>query len=146
LLEFDFKRANDQRVLLPISFISYFNGLPRFLKFLLVGGINTAFGYALFGAIYLLTGRHVLAVVVATVIGVVFNYFSTGRLVFTYRGILAFVPFVLGYAGICVVNVVALDVLINQGVHPLLGQLLVLSVCVPLSFWISRYVFMKRAS
>ena len=121
-----------------------FNNLSQFVRFLLVGGLNTAFGYALFGAIYLLTSRHTLAVVIATIIGVIFNFFSTGRLVFAYCGALAFVPFVLGYGVVCLVNVVALDLLTAQGLHPLLGQLIVLPVCVLLSFGFNRYIFLQR--
>jgi putative flippase GtrA len=127
----------------PIS--NQFNNLRQFVRFLLVGGLNTAFGYTLFGAIYLLTGRPGLSVVTATIFGVVFNFFSTGRLVFAYRGVLTFVPFVLGYAVICLINVVALGLLTAQGLHPLLGQLIVLPLCVLLSFGINRYIFLQRA-
>ena len=128
----------------PTLILNRFNNLPQFVRFLLVGGLNTAFGYVLFGAIYLLTGRPTVAVVIATIVGVVFNFFSTGRLVFAYRGALAFVPFVLGYAVVCFVNVVVLGLLTAQGLHPLLGQLIVLPLCVLLSFGISRYIFLQR--
>ena len=121
-----------------------FGSLPQFVRFLLVGGLNTAFGYALFGAVYLLTGRPSLSVVIATIFGIVFNFFSTGRLVFAYRGVLAFVPFVLGYAVVGFINVVGLDLLTVQGLHPLLGQLIVSPLCVLLSFGISRYIFLQR--
>ena len=56
--------------------------MPQFVRFLLIGALNTIFGYTLFGAIYLTTARPNFAVVAATIFGVVFNFFSTGRLVF----------------------------------------------------------------
>jgi hypothetical protein len=58
--------------------------------------------------------------------------------------VLAFVPFVLGYALVYLINVAALDLLTAQGFHPLLEQLTVLLVCVLLSFRINRYIFLQR--
>jgi putative flippase GtrA len=110
----------------------------------LVGGINTAFGYALFGAIYLTTGWPSLAIVGATIIGVGFNFFSTGHLVFANRRGMAFVPFVIGYLILCIFNVIALHLLAAQGLRPFLGQLIVLPVSVLLSFEINRHIFTPR--
>ncbi len=64
-----------------ISLIQY--GLSiRFIRFLLVGGLNTLFGYGIF-ALFLLIGLHyTLAGFLATIAGVIFNFNTTGRLVF----------------------------------------------------------------
>lgn len=54
----------------------------RFVRFVLVGGLNTAFGYAVF-CLLAWTGLHYsAAIALSTIIGVMFNYHSTGRLVF----------------------------------------------------------------
>lgn len=54
----------------------------QFFKFLIVGGLNTVFGYGLF-ALFLFFGFHYsLAVLFATVLGVFFNFFTIGKLVF----------------------------------------------------------------
>src|SRR4051794_16854283 len=55
----------------------------QFLTFLAVGILNTAFGYGVFAGLYLLGGSHRVSIVIATGFGVVFNYFTMGRLVFT---------------------------------------------------------------
>ena len=68
---------------MPTVIANYFNGLPQFLRFLLIGGVNTAFGYSLFGILYLLTGHPTFAVVAATVVGVIFNF--TGSKYFVFR-------------------------------------------------------------
>ena len=53
-----------------------------FIRFLIVGGLNTAFGYFVF-AIFIWCGLHYsVATFLSTVIGIVFNFFTTGRLVF----------------------------------------------------------------
>ena len=54
----------------------------RFLHFLLIGALNTAVGYGLF-VLFLWLGLHyALAAAFATVLGVLFNFKSTGGLVF----------------------------------------------------------------
>ena len=54
----------------------------RFLRFLVVGGINTLFGYGAFAALIYLGVHYAVASLVATVAGVLFNFQTTGRLVF----------------------------------------------------------------
>jgi len=56
-----------------------------FLRFLVVGGINTVFGYSVF-ALFILIGLHyVLAALLATICGILFNFKTTGTLVFKNR-------------------------------------------------------------
>jgi putative flippase GtrA len=56
-----------------------------FLRFLVVGGINTLFGYSVF-ALFILIGLHyVLAALLATICGILFNFKTTGTLVFKNR-------------------------------------------------------------
>src|SRR6516162_3637567 len=57
----------------------------QFIRFVLVGCLNTTVGYGLFAACILLGLPSALALLIATIIGVLFNYFSTGRLVFACR-------------------------------------------------------------
>ena len=76
---------------------------PRmlFVRFLLVGALNTAFGYGVFAFLLWLGLHYAVASAIATVLGVLFNFQSTGRLVFDNLnpgGFLAFIQvYVLGY-------------------------------------------------
>lgn len=99
-----------------------FARLPRWLRFILVGGLNTAFGYLLF-AIFILAGAPKFwAVIGMTALGALFNFRSFGHLVFS-RSELGLLPRFLGvYAGQCVINSVALDGLAQAGFTPLAGQ------------------------
>ena len=54
----------------------------KFAKFLLVGVLNTLFGYFLYGSLILIGLNYKYAVLLATIIGVLFNFQTTGRLVF----------------------------------------------------------------
>ena len=51
-------------------------------KYLLVGGLNTVFGYFVFAVCLFFGFHYTLAVLIATVLGVLFNFQSYGRLVF----------------------------------------------------------------
>ena len=54
----------------------------RFVRFLLVGGLNTAFGYTVFAICILIGIPYPVAALVSTVLGVLFNFKSYGTLVF----------------------------------------------------------------
>ena len=69
----------------------------RFVRFLLVGGINTAFGYGVFALLLFVGGHYALAALLSTVAGVIFNFFTTGRLVFVNRDNTRILRFVLIY-------------------------------------------------
>jgi putative flippase GtrA len=118
----------------------------KFFKFVLVGIVNTAFGYSVFAAVYLLADSYRIAIVLATVLGIIFNYFTTGRLVFANRGAWPFVPFVVGYVVTCVVNILIVDGLVVIGLEPLLGQAIALPFVAILSYVINdRTVFRRWA-
>lgn len=114
--------------------------LVSFVKFVLVGVANTAFGYALFALFYLLLGSHQLAITLATVCGAVFNFHSTGRLVFRSRSRSALLPFVAGCAAVWLLNILLLEGLTALAISPLAGQTLALPLLVLLSYAINRYL------
>ena len=57
----------------------------RFVRFLLVGLMNTAFGYGVFALFILLNLHYSIAALLSTVCGILFNFRTTGRLVFGSR-------------------------------------------------------------
>ena len=117
------------------------------ILFLLVGMLNTAVGYGLFAAIYFATQSHRIAVVIATILGVLFNFFSTGRIVFGNRSGRALVPFVAGYAVTLGANFILLELLVRGGVNPLIAQAICLPVVVVLGYLInSRIVFKNKTA
>ncbi|MEY3287823.1 MAG: hypothetical protein RLZZ419_65, partial [Pseudomonadota bacterium] len=84
-------------------------------RFISVGLLNTAVGYAIYGILILLTIPYLLALLMATIMGVIFNYFSIGRLVFKSRGGLRiFGKFITAYAVVYGINAMALDALIKH--------------------------------
>ncbi len=58
---------------------------PRFVRFLLVGVLNTAFGYGVFALLVLLHVHYAVAALLSTVCGILFNFKTIGALVFGNR-------------------------------------------------------------
>lgn len=119
-----------------------FARLPRWLRFILVGVLNTAFGYLLFASFILAGAPKLWAVVGMTVLGALFNFRSIGYLVFA-RSELHLLPRFLGvYAGQCVINSVALELLAEAGFTPLVGQaILVPFLAAGVYFAMQAFVF-----
>ncbi len=117
----------------------------RIAAFVAVGVLNTAVGYALFAALFLLIGSYRVAAVAAFLGGVLFNFFSTGRLVFGSRRLGALLPFVAGYLAVLAINLALLELLVALGANPLIAQALSLPLVVIASYLInSRVVFRAR--
>jgi putative flippase GtrA len=116
----------------------------RFLKFLLVGGINTLFGYGVY-VVLLKAGLHyALASFFSTTAGVLFNFKTTGRLVFRSRDNTLLARFIGVYVLIYGVNVGCLKVcrLLDMDMF-LAGAILVLPLAL-LSFVLNKkYVFIR---
>lgn len=116
----------------------------RFFRFLLVGGLNTAFGYGVF-AVLILTGVHyAVAAFASTVLGVLFNFRTTGRLVFGNRDDRLLLRFVLVYAITYVVGVASLRVAKGAGIPVLLaGAVLQLPMSL-FTFGLQRAVVFRK--
>jgi putative flippase GtrA len=114
----------------------------RFVRFLFVGGINTLFGYSIFVLVYLVSGKHVAALIVSVVIGVTFNFFSIGGVVFRNLAGGRFALFCLNYAVAFAGNYLMLEGLVAAGVSPLLAQVICLPVFIAISYGLNaRFVF-----
>ena len=104
-------------------------------RFIGVGLLNTIVGYGIYGILIALNVPYLVALLMSTIMGVIFNYFSIGRLVFKSRGgLIVFGKFIAAYGVVYGINATALDVLIKHfQFNPYIGQ----ALCVPLSVIIS---------
>ena len=119
----------------------------RFVRFLGVGVLNTAIGYALFAA-FVLAGAPMLAAVAAsTALGALFNFGSIGVLVFASKDMTLLPRFLAVYVGQCAVNALLLAGLARLGLGPLLAQLLLLPLLASGTYLTMRHwVFPDRAA
>ncbi|MBR1774482.1 MAG: GtrA family protein [Bacteroidales bacterium] len=88
-----------------------------FIRFLFVGCINTAVGYTLFILCRWVGMERALAVFVSTVLGVLFNYHSTGKIVFHNKGYNVIVQFFVIYGIMYVINLAELHYLAKSGLY-----------------------------
>ena len=117
----------------------------RFVRFLFVGVGNTIFGYAVFAGIYFVMNDHRIAIIGATAIGIIFNFFTTGRVVFGSQSLRAAIPFIVGYAVVLGLNLLLSEAFIILGLHPMLAQATSLPFVVLASYFINaKIVFRAR--
>jgi putative flippase GtrA len=115
----------------------------QFLRFLAVGGLNTLFGYGLFSLLVLATVTPGVALFAVTVAGILFNYFTTGQLVFLARGLRRLPHFAAFYLLTFFFNLWSLRLLQSHGVSPLLAQALLLPVLVILTFAGNKFLIFR---
>ncbi len=111
----------------------------RFARFLIVGVINTLFGYGIFAALVTAGLESALALALATTAGIIFNYFTTGKLVFANSGAAMLPRFVLAYVISYAANLAMLKGLEYAGFDTLIAQALCLPPTVLLSFALLRW-------
>ncbi len=116
------------------------------LRFLAVGALNTLFGYVMFSLLVLAGVVPGLALFVGTLVGLLFNYFTTGRLVFAARGLGRLPWFVAVYGLTFLVNLWSLRALIATGLSPLLAQAIVLPPVILLTFLLNKLLVFRGAT
>ncbi|WP_420587378.1 GtrA family protein [Ruegeria sp.] len=102
-----------------------------FLRFLVVGVVNTGFGYLLFALLLAagLSAQPALALAFAG--GVLWNYVTHARLVFGTGGVARLPVYVLAYLGLYGINALGLQALLSAGLPPIVAQgVLVLPIAV----------------
>ena len=79
-----------------------------FYKYLLIGGVNTVFGYCVFAFLLFFGVHYSLAVLVATILGILFNFQTYGRFVFKNHSWNLLGRFVFVYTIIYLANITLL--------------------------------------
>lgn len=116
--------------------------MPQFVRFLAVGVLNTAFGYGVFAGLAWSGLPYPVAIAVATIAGVAFNFFSTGRLVFGQGGAHRLPRFAAVYAVVYCVNVAAVAGLLQLGLNVYIANALLVLPLALLAYGLQRrFVF-----
>jgi putative flippase GtrA len=117
-----------------------------FVRFLAVGVLNTAVGYSLLVTALLTIPAPLIALAVATIIGVLFNFITIGGVVFGMRDPRLLARFIGVYAVIFVYNALGLAALDAVGVGALPASAILLPGAVAGSFILNRrFVFGEAA-
>jgi len=115
----------------------------RLFRFFVIGAVNTLFSYLIYAGAILIGMHYTLATLISTVLGIIFNFFTTGKVVFRSLEGRRFFLFVLVYAVTYVVNILLLRLLVD-GIHInklIAGALVTLPVAL-LSYYLNaRWTF-----
>ena len=115
-----------------------------FVKFILVGILNTAFGYLVFAALLYFGLHYTLAVVLSTIAGVIFNFKTTGTLVFKNNNNKLIFKFVAVYALTCIIGIMVLRLAELVNVNLYLAGMVSTGICAIIAFilnknWVFKY-------
>ena len=117
----------------------------RFLRFLVVGGINTASGLLFFAAAFALLGQHVLAAYVASVLSILLGFVLTGTAVFGYLSWRSLVLYGAWYALLASLNAGLIHLAVRFGINPYLAAALAAPAVVCVSWLVNRHVIFRNA-
>ena len=130
------------RILEPVRVSSE----SRFVRFLLVGALNTVFGYSVFAVLILLGIHYAVAALISTVAGVLFNFRTTGRLVFSSRDDRLLLGFAGVYAISYVVGVLLLKAAVALSINVLVASAVLALPMAVFSYSLNRLFVFKFAA
>ena len=114
----------------------------RFVRFLFVGGLNTPFSYVIYAILILLNVHYTLATLISTILGIIFNFFTTGSIVFRNRKLSLMLRFFLVYGFTYLVNILLLSFFETKQVDMLIaGAIVTLPVALLSYFLNAKLVF-----
>ncbi len=114
----------------------------QFARFVLVGIINSIFGYGCFTLLLYVGLHYSIALLLATVVGVLFNFKSLGFLVFGSRNNSLIFRFISCYIAVYAVNVLGVKILLYMGVSAYLsGAILIIPMALIAFILNTRFVF-----
>jgi putative flippase GtrA len=116
--------------------------VPKVLRFVIVGVMNTVFGYFVFACLTALGCSDLLAVPAAMAVGVMFNFLSYGRLVFASLDTRRLPRFIVGYLCVYACNLFGLRVLERLGLNAYSAQAVLVFPLAVLAYFVNdRWVF-----
>lgn len=117
-----------------------------FVKFILVGILNTAFGYGAF-ALLMYSGFHYsAAVVLSTIAGILFNFKTTGVLVFKNKDNSLIFKFIAVYTLVCITGIIILRLAQIAHINLYLAGLVSTGICAVTAFLLNKNWVFKKSS
>jgi putative flippase GtrA len=115
----------------------------RFLRFLVVGAVNTLFSYAVYAAMLFVGLSYVYANFIALITGILFSFRTQGTYVFRSREKNLFGRFVLCWAVIYVANIFFIKLMMQIGFDAYVAGALALPPIVLLSYYAQKLLVFR---
>lgn len=111
----------------------------QLLRFVLVGGLNTAFGVGIYCLAIFIGLPYFMATLVSNILGVLFNFLTTGNLVFRNSNPLLITRFVACYVVIYFVNTAFVKLMLMAGFNNYWAGILVTPIVALCSYGLLKY-------
>ena len=116
----------------------------QIINFILVGLLNTAFGYAVYSLFIYLGLNYINAALFATIIGVFFNFKTIGNMVFKSNDNRLIIKFIFVYCVVFLVNILFIKIFKSIGFNDYTAGFLAIGPYAVVSFILNKkYVFRK---
>jgi putative flippase GtrA len=122
------------------SVCSFFKIDAQFIKFLIVGGINTLFGYLIFAFFIFINVHYSLAALISTIAGIIFNFNTTGRLVFKNRNNRLIFRFFGVYLIIYSLNILFLKLFDSMQISMFIAGAVIILPMAVIAFLLNKYL------
>lgn len=116
----------------------------QLLRFLLVGGLNTLFSYAIYAGLIFLGAHFSLANLAALVLGILFSFKTQGRLVFRNPDNRLIGRFFLAWSLIYLATIGVIGLGIRLGLSSYIAGLAALPFSTVLSYGAQKYFVFRR--
>lgn len=117
----------------------------KFVKYLFVGFINTVFSYLIYAIIVTISGRPTFSLGLSYIIGIIFNFQTTGRIVFKNKDDTLILKFFLSYIITFFINRYSLDTLVSTvGMDKYLSQAILVFPIAIISFFLLKFFVFKE--
>ena len=117
----------------------------KFIKFCFVGVLNTLFGYAVFSLCIFLNFHYTIAALVSTILGILFNFKTTGVIVFRNNNNRLLFKFIAVYGIIYFFSITALKLFLIWGFSNMyLNSAILLLPNAVISYLLFKYFVFKQ--
>ena len=118
----------------------------RFVRFLFVGLINTAFSYGLYSALLYFGAHYAAASLLALIGGILFSFRTQGKYVFGNTEVRLLGRFVVCWGIIYVFNIALIRAMLAIGFNAYLSGLLAIAPITVLSYMLQRALVFRAAN
>ena len=116
----------------------------RFIKYVLVGILNTTFSYSLYSIFLYIGIKYQIANLLALAFGIIFSFTTQGTIVFNNATKITFIKFVLAWISIYSLNITLIGLLIRAPMSPYLAGAIAIFPVTFLSYFILKVIVFKK--
>jgi len=116
----------------------------QLIKFILIGGLNTMFGYSLYAFFIYVGINYFFAIFFSTILGILFNFKTIGKFVFENEDYSLLTKFVLAYSVTFILNVSIVTFIRGKGYDDYTSGFIAIIISSALSFIFTKYLVFKK--